>query len=303
MTGAAEAGGSAAERTVAGVIPGRPSAFVDRGDQLAVLREAQGGSGSCVVHVVTGTRGVGKTQLAAAYARECAAAGWRLVAWINASCHAQMLAGLAEAAAALGVPVGEDHEATARALRHRLESDGRRCLLVFDDPVDLARLAAYLPTAGRTRIVITSTALSATSLGTPIPVGVFSLGQAASYLAERTGLEDDGAARAVAGELGCLPLALAQAGGVIAAQRIGYRICLDRLRAMPVARYLAPAADDPLSQASPTYKRFNEALMKGAKALVGGYDVVINPLDQFMRTADWFIVECKKRMPAGSAQS
>jgi len=65
----------------------------------------------------------------------------------------------------------------------------------------------------------------------------------------------------------------------------------------------APAADDPLSQASPTYKRFNEALMKGAKALVGGYDVVINPLDQFIRTADWFIAECKKRMPAASAQS
>ena len=59
-----------------------------------------------------------------------------------------------------------------------------------------------------------------------------------------------------------------------------------------------PAANDPLSQASPTYKCFNEALMKGAKALVGGYDVVINPLDQFMRTADWFIAECKKRMPA-----
>src|SRR5215469_2273136 len=97
---------------------------------------------------------------------------------------------------------------------------GWRRPLVFDDPVDLARLAAYLPAAGRARIVITSTALSATSLGTPIPVGVFSLGQAASYLAERTGLEDDGAARAVAGELGCLPLALAQAGGVIAAQRI-----------------------------------------------------------------------------------
>jgi hypothetical protein len=62
-----------------------------------------------------------------------------------------------------------------------------------------------------------------------------------------------------------------------------------------------PAANDPLSQAYPAYKRFNEALQKGAKALVGGYDVIINPMDNFMRTADWFIAECKKRMPADSA--
>ena len=61
-----------------------------------------------------------------------------------------------------------------------------------------------------------------------------------------------------------------------------------------------PTVNDPLSQAYPAYKRFNEALQKGAKALVGGYDVVINPLDNFMRTADWFIAECKKRMPADS---
>jgi hypothetical protein len=62
-----------------------------------------------------------------------------------------------------------------------------------------------------------------------------------------------------------------------------------------------PAATDPLSQAYPAYKRFNEALQKGVKALVGGYDVIINPLDNFMRTADWFIAECKKRMPEDSA--
>ena len=54
---------------------------------------------------------------------------------------------------------------------------------------------------------------------------------------------------------------------------------------------------DPLSQAFPAYKRMNEALMKGVtKTLLGGYDLVINPVDEFARTADWFLAECQKRM-------
>lgn len=65
----------------------------------------------------------------------------------------------------------------------------------------------------------------------------------------------------------------------------------------------SPAANDPLSQASPAYKRLNEALQKSVKAIVGDYDVCLNPQDDFMRTADWFIAECNKRLPADLGQS
>ena len=64
--------------------------------------------------------------------------------------------------------------------------------------------------------------------------------EALAFLAERTGLADAEGARAVAAELGYLPLALAQAAAVIADQHLDYGTYLDRLRGMPVGELLRP---------------------------------------------------------------
>ncbi len=229
---------------VAGDVPLPPAAFQPRADLLAALRKS--GPGVSVIRSVTGMRGVGKTQVAATYARSCIDEGWRLVAWINAQDTAAVLSGLAVVAARLGIGAPDEHAEDAAALvRSRLEADGERCLVVFDNLADLDGLRPFLPATGKSQVVITSTGRSVAYLGTPVPVDVFSEGEALAFLVQRTGRADAAGAVELARELGCLPLALAQAAAVIAAQRLDYWTYLYRVRSLPVRDYLTPAAGEP----------------------------------------------------------
>ena len=205
--------------------------FAPRASLLAQLD-----SPGSVVHAVTGMRGAGTTQLAAEYARAKLADGWRLVAWVNAEDIATLQAGLAAVADAAGLSEGSTGQDPGLMVRRRLETDGDRCLLVFDDVEDPDAVRPFIPVGGAARVVITSHRES--DLGPNVPVNVFSEDEALLFLAGRTGLADDAAAAAVAAELGYLPLALAQAAAVIARQHLGYQTYLDRLRALPSGEYL-----------------------------------------------------------------
>lgn len=189
------------------------------------------------MRAVTGMRGVGKTHLAAEYARAKLAQRWRLVAWVNAEDADEVLSGLAAVAAALGLEAG-DREESGLAVRHWLETGGERCLLVFDNAADPVVLRPFLPAAGAARVIITSNEQSMGDLGNGVLLDVFTVEEGLGFLAERTGSSDVAGARLVGNELGWLPLALAQAAAVIAGQRLGYRTYLDRLRAMPAGEML-----------------------------------------------------------------
>jgi tetratricopeptide (TPR) repeat protein len=228
------------DQVVVGNIPREPAGFQARADLAARLDDVA--EGVSVLVAATGLRGAGTTQLAAAYARAQVAADWRLVAWVNAEDTGSLLAGLAAVADAAGLSddgSARDMTDAGQVLRHHLETDGDRCLLVLDDVADPDALRPFLPVGGASRVLITSARPVAADLGTTVPVDVFSSAEAVAFLATRTGLDDEQGAQAVAAELGYLPLALAQSAAVIRADHRGYGAYLQRLRALPLGEYLS----------------------------------------------------------------
>ena len=237
---------AASHQVVVGDIPLEPPGFRSRADLLAKLDRTE--ARVLVIYPATGLLGSGTTQLAAAYARAKVADGWRLVAWVNAAETGSLQTGLAEVAEATGLTDGGSGRGIAdagQAVRRLLETDGDRCLLVFDDVPDPEVLRPFFPAGGTAQVLITSTRQPTQNLATAVPVDVFSTDEALSFLAGRTSLDDEAGAAAVAAVLVHLPLALALAAPVIRGERDGYARYLDRLQTIPTETFLTGDDDQP----------------------------------------------------------
>ncbi|WP_171075148.1 tetratricopeptide repeat protein [Nonomuraea basaltis] len=228
-------------QVIAGDIPRAPVALQRRSELMALLEAAGDSDQPVAVGVLVGAPGVGKTQIAAAYARVRVQHGWPLVAWVHAESRDLFLAEMQAVAVAVGITVqGEDSEQAARRLKEWLGGRRERCLLVLDNLTDARLAAEWLPSVGAAQIVITSNLRQAGAMGTVVPVSGFTREEAVTFLRERSGRDDEEGALELADELDGLPLALAQAAGVIRSQHLDYATYLQRLRSVPLEKMLPP---------------------------------------------------------------
>jgi hypothetical protein len=172
----------------------------------------------------------GKTQLAAGFAESL----WQarevdLLAWVTATSRAAVLSAYRVAADdAVGDDLPGDAEAVAARFLSWLADTTRPWLVVLDGLADGADLDGLWPEGNAGRVLVT-TADAATLTAQPgthlLPVGMFSPREALSYLMGRLTADPDQRIGAIdlVKDLGCEPLALAQASAVIASSALSCR--------------------------------------------------------------------------------
>ena len=189
--------------------------------------------------VLTGMRGCGKTQLAAAVAAKCEEEGWSIVAWINAGSRKELIADLYELAILAGTDAPKDipPETIIRRFLDQLHSaDAADRLVVFDNVENLDDLRDLIPEGSGVRVIITTTRhLDWNSLGwSPMVVGVFDREQSITLLCQRTGDAHRDAANQIAEVLGDLPVAVVQAAATAKSGRYSLSNYLERLSNHPL---------------------------------------------------------------------
>ena len=166
--------------------------------------------------VLVGMRGCGKTQLAAALAKQCEDANWNLVAWINAASRESIQSDLVELAKQLGIGTSDQPAQDVivrRFLDHLKSAPPTDRLIVFDNVENIGDLRRLIPSGEGLRVVATTT----NNTGwddhgwNTLKVGVFDRDQSIKHLLDVTDDEDHDAADALAERLGDLPIAITQA--------------------------------------------------------------------------------------------
>ncbi|WP_338898406.1 NB-ARC domain-containing protein [Streptomyces sp. TG1A-60] len=215
-----------------GVIPPAARSFQHRAQADRLRTKVDGGGTAVLTQMLTGMGGVGKTQLAADYARtawddDSAAGGLDVLVWVTASSRQAIVTGYAQAGVELCRGDPNDQEKAALSflawLTPKAGTKPCRWLIVLDDVADPADLRGLWPPAGaHGRTLVTTrrrdAALAADSRHT-IEIGLFTAAEALAYLtaslAGHGRYDSADELTALANDLGYLPLALSQAAAYI----------------------------------------------------------------------------------------
>ncbi|MFB8380737.1 FxSxx-COOH system tetratricopeptide repeat protein [Streptomyces rubiginosohelvolus] len=197
--------------------------FAGREAVIVQLRESLLNGQQAVVQALHGMGGIGKTQIALEYAHRFSGQ-YDLVWWIDAEQSDQIPVHYTELADRLGIAKPDaGSDPNARAVLHHLRTRNR-WLIVLDNAEDPAQIAPWLP-EGPGHVLITSRNHNWRGIAHPTGLDVFTRSDSLAYLGTRIPGTTPAQADALAQDLGDLPLALAQAAGVI-----GSGMTLDRYR-------------------------------------------------------------------------
>ncbi|MEI5527440.1 tetratricopeptide repeat protein, partial [Streptomyces brasiliscabiei] len=210
--------------------------FEGREDALRFLAAVPSAGTGVVAQSVRGLGGVGKSTLVLHHAHAFLAGGRGPVWWIDAESEAGIVAGLAGLATALNpVHAALPLEDAAQWALVWLQSRSG-WLVILDNAEDPADVSAFLGRLTTGQVVITTRRdLPWRDLAAPLRLDTLTLDAAVAVLEEITGRSgtDDTAFAKLADELGCLPLALQQAGAYLAQTRTMARDYLTELRRDP----------------------------------------------------------------------
>ncbi|MFJ7050046.1 tetratricopeptide repeat protein, partial [Streptomyces sp. NPDC101112] len=233
-----------------GTVPRLAAAFQSRAQARKGVTQARGEGGSVVLsQVLAGDGGVGKSQLAAALARELRDqdrsqdSGLDLLIWANATEPDQIITAYADAADQIGLPgsASGDVIAAAKAFLAWLPATDRRWLIVLDDITDPEAVDPWWPDGSdRNGWVLATTRRSDALLSGQgrklIRLDLYTVEEARAYLHRRLTdaghphLYDADQADLLAEELGRLPLALGHAAAYMINKRCGIADYLERFR-------------------------------------------------------------------------
>ena len=190
--------------------------FTGRKQILTALQKALKKTGTAAL---SGIGGVGKTQTAVEFAH-LHRDNYNAVLWASAESRDTLLSSFAAIAGHLNLPeaTATDQQVAASATQRWLESN-TSWLLFLDNADDLVAAGEFLPQPSKGHVLLTTRAQATKPIAERVEIEEMEIEEAVRFLLSRAEITATDAerdlAKQVSTELGCLPLALDQAGAFI----------------------------------------------------------------------------------------